>query len=689
MHRKILHTLQTVFKLDAFRPLQQEIITGVFLGQTQLAILPTGAGKSLCYQLPALLLDAPAVVISPLLALMKDQVDRLQALGVGAYQLSHWDSLAEQREVMQRWRQKQLQMVFLAPERLQHPEFVRMLPYLPCGLVVVDEAHSISEWGHDFRPDYRRIQHFHAQMGSPPLLALTATATADVEEDILRQLGLNRETCRVVHGPIDRPNIHLGVDILGRRDEQMSRVVSLLREERGAVILYANTRKQAEWWARALSSALNEPVGVYHAGLERAVRTGVQENFSQRLLRLVVATTAFGMGIDRADVRGVVNLGVPESIDAYSQEWGRAGRDDEPAWSRMVITRADVQMRRRMIEQDRPEMEQIAAFVGRLRALPVGRPIWWTAQEEGVSNRDLVENGVAALEEMGQLSVVSKRAREILLKLPEALEDWVIPGLFDRVFRQYSQRVARFDAMKSYIDAQECRRRVIHRYFQKELGAASARCCDYCDRERSQVPDAAPLAPLGSRERAAEAALRAWRKEQAEREQVPPYIIFNDRVLRALCERWPQNLAELAGVPGMGPVRLSRYGDSLLAVFSHQDPAVPASQGKSAKEEAWLLFGEGRPLSEVALRVGRQPSTVVGYLEAWIGQEGGPEAWRWYAQSVVPEDTQAMISRSCQENPDASLRQLFEQFHGTVSFDVLRIGRAVCLKSRSAAHAGG
>ncbi|PSR28500.1 MAG: hypothetical protein C7B47_04855 [Sulfobacillus thermosulfidooxidans] len=698
LHRKIEWTLHNVFHLPDFRPLQREIISHVFLNTSQLAILPTGAGKSLCYQLPSVLLPAPTVVISPLLSLMREQTKRLNELGIAAAHWSHWEQWGDADEdVLTAWARGRLRVIFLAPERLRHPDLLRQIDRLPCSLLVVDEAHSISEWGHDFRPDYRRIKQFHRLLGQPPILALTATATPQVEDDILRQLGLSPEKCLVTRQSMDRANIFLAVEKVAGSKQQHQAVLGAIQQESGAIIIYTTTRKQAEYWGRWIQQAIQEPIGIYHAGLMQNERMVVQDAFSTGRLRIVVATTAFGMGIDRSDVRGVLNIGMPESLDSYTQEWGRAGRDGQRAWARLVVTPADMKQRRRMLERERPRQQAVQQIMEIVDRWPLHRGVWWdlnsagemTPGEETLDFEATAEVIVTALEEMDVVEVLAKRAHQMFVRVKKPVESWMTQALNDRLQRLYAHRTTQYEQMKAYIDTSHCRREAIHQYFGQSLITPRDTphlCCDIC--AQSSFSGAQRALKIPSHDGVLWEKLRAWRQQQALDENVAPYIIFSDRVLREICARRPKTWEALHQCPGMGPVKLNRYGQALIALCREVDEDKPqkASYGgrvKSAKEQAWSLFAEGLPVPEVAERVNRKPSTVIGYLEEWIIQDQS-RAWRWYGESLVPPQVQQQVEECLTRDPNQTLKSLFVALKGKYPYDQLRIARALVKRSRSA-----
>ena len=309
------------FGFSDFRPGQREIIEAVLRGDPTIAVLPTGAGKSLCYQLPALLLDGLTVVVSPLIALMKDQVDALSARGVKAGMLnSSGQSLDEARAVFQALERRELKLLYIAPERFSNARFAERFADLDISLFAVDEAHCVSQWGHDFRPDYRRLGERIAE-SKARRLALTATATPDVRSDIAHVLGMN-EPQVFVRG-FNRPNLYFSVMHSGGEADKCERAAALIAAHRqdGTAIVYAGTRKRAAEFAQAFSGRWRS--AAYHAGLETEERTRVQESFAKGTLDVIVATTAFGMGVDKANVRLVVHLDLPLSLDGYYQEAGR------------------------------------------------------------------------------------------------------------------------------------------------------------------------------------------------------------------------------------------------------------------------------------------------------------------------------------------------------------------------------
>ncbi|MGE5754480.1 MAG: RecQ family ATP-dependent DNA helicase, partial [Planctomycetaceae bacterium] len=314
-------TLRERFGLERFRPGQREVIEHVLCGRDVLCVMPTGGGKSLCYQLPALLLPGLALVVSPLIALMKDQVDALTQRGIRATLLNSTLDPAEQRARILEIEAGRYDLVYVAPERFRSARFVEAMARVRPVLLAVDEAHCISEWGHDFRPDYARIGLARRKLGSPACIALTATATDLVRRDIADQLDL-RDPAQFVTG-FDRPNLSYAV-VEARRDaEKLAAVAEVLDRNPGPAIIYASSRARCEMIGQHLEHALRRSAVVYHAGLTREERTAAHERFMAGEAEIVVATNAFGMGVDKADIRSVIHFNMPGTLEAYYQEAGR------------------------------------------------------------------------------------------------------------------------------------------------------------------------------------------------------------------------------------------------------------------------------------------------------------------------------------------------------------------------------
>jgi ATP-dependent DNA helicase RecQ len=361
--------LRARFGFPDFRPGQLRAVRAALAGRSALVVLPTGAGKSLCYQVPALVLDGLAVVISPLISLMQDQVGAARARGIFAASLTSASSPAERQQVLADAVGGRLKLLYLAPERLTTGEVIGALRLIRPALLAVDEAHCVSEWGHDFRPAYRRIGLARLALGRPPTLALTATATRAVRDDIVGSLRLGLVE-RIV-GSFDRPNLFLAARRMRGEEQRRCALMALLRPYRGPTLVYVPTRRLAERWARSL---IRVGVGAapYHAGLEQAVRRGIQNQFATDRLECVVATTAFGLGIDKADVRRVIHLGLATSLEAYYQEAGRAGRDGKRARCEVLWTKGDLKLQRTIVADERrldPLLRYLTAFGCRRAAL--------------------------------------------------------------------------------------------------------------------------------------------------------------------------------------------------------------------------------------------------------------------------------------------------------------------------------
>ncbi len=375
----VLETLQRAFGHTAFRGGQESAVRSILAGRSVLAVMPTGSGKSLLYQLPALLSDGLTLVVSPLIALMKDQVDELTRRKIPATFINSSLGLAEQRERIEQCRRGQIRLLYVAPERFRSESFVAMIRQARISRMAVDEAHCISEWGHDFRPDYRRLKDFRQAMGRPPVTALTATATPRVQKDIVESLGLSPAEIDVhVHG-FDRPNLALRVVEVGNDKDKNIWVCRYVREHAGCGIIYVGTRQVADDLAEAVRAVEPRTV-VYHAGLDPDQRVRAQEEFLGGRARLAVATMAFGMGIDKPDIRFVLHYHYPASVEQYYQEIGRAGRDGQPSECVLLYSSSDRRLREFFIDLSYPSREQVRNVYQTLTQLPAN-PILLTYRE--------------------------------------------------------------------------------------------------------------------------------------------------------------------------------------------------------------------------------------------------------------------------------------------------------------------
>ncbi len=383
-------TLSGTFRLPGFRTMQREAIENVLAGKDTLVIMPTGGGKSLCYQLPALMLPGITLVISPLIALMKDQVDRLRHLGIPSVALNSTLTYAETRALVRRAQSGAIKLLFAAPERLESFPFVEELAHLPISLLAIDEAHCISQWGHDFRTSYRRIPDVYSKFSDgkrPPVIALTATATPEVRADIAQLLQLDHPL-EIVTG-FDRPNLAYGVLRECDKDVRLRDILQTI--DGGSAIVYTATRKSVDRIAGNLRS-IGIAAESYHAGLPLELRRHVQERYQSNETRVMVATSAFGMGVDKPDVRAVIHYDIPGSIEAYYQESGRAGRDGERAHGILFYNERDRALQESLIRSNSPEEAEVKAVYTSLHEIagtPVGAayPGMLTVQTSQIAER--------------------------------------------------------------------------------------------------------------------------------------------------------------------------------------------------------------------------------------------------------------------------------------------------------------
>jgi ATP-dependent DNA helicase RecQ len=411
MHRAAIDNLEVFlpqFGLKEFRHGQKEVISTVLAGQDCLCVMPTGGGKSLCYQLPAIVLDGLTLVVSPLIALMKDQVDQLHALGLPVTFINSTISLAEQNNRLARMAAGEYRMAYVVPERFRSGKFIDAVRAVGIKLLAVDEAHCISQWGHDFRPDYAKLGYFRRILDNPPTIALTATATDNVRRDIIEQLDLHEP--RTFITGFERPNLFYQVLAPQGERQKTEMLLQFLGETPGPGIIYASTRKRTEEVAQLLAAQTKRRIAVYHAGMLPDQRRAAQDSFMEGRCDIVVATNAFGMGIDKADVRSVVHYNIPGSLEAYYQEAGRAGRDGMQSRCLMLYSGSDIYIQRFFIDSAYPDREFIAQVYDFLRDRD-DDPIELTQQEvkealdlslsaEGVGNCEQILEGAGVLERL-------------------------------------------------------------------------------------------------------------------------------------------------------------------------------------------------------------------------------------------------------------------------------------------------
>lgn len=578
--------LRRVFGYDAFRGVQASVVDRVMAGQRTLAVMPTGAGKSLTYQLPSVMLEGTCVVVSPLIALMHDQLRAAEAVGIRAATLTSVDD--NRAETIERFRAGELDLLYIAPERASGEGFRNLLTQAPLSLFAIDEAHCVSEWGHDFRPDYRLLRPLLDRFPEVPRLALTATADAHTRADILEQLGIPEDGL-IVAG-FDRPNIRYHI---APRENTTRQIIDIVAENPGPGIVYAQTRKGVEQLAEKLAAETGRPVLPYHAGLDPEIRRRNQAQFVASEDMVVVATVAFGMGIDKPDVRFVAHAGLPKSIEAYYQETGRAGRDGDPSVAHLFWGADDFARARQRIGEVEPlrqpgERARLTALGALVETAGCRRRIllrhFGEEAPETCGNCDNCLNPPAAID----ASVTAQKFLSAVFRtgmlygvgyiegiltgvstersLMNGHEQLSVFGIVDgdevAMLKPVSRALLLRDALRTNehggLEFGPEARAILKGEAKLELVLPPRR-----ERKRRGAKGAVPN-PVGN---PLFEALRAKRREIAQETGLPPYVIFHDSVLRDMAMVRPSSLAEMGQLSGVGARKLDAYGQEFLNVL--------------------------------------------------------------------------------------------------------------------------
>ncbi|MFX3623499.1 MAG: DNA helicase RecQ [Ectobacillus sp.] len=689
--------LKQYFGYDSFRPGQEQIIQNILAGNHTAGIMPTGGGKSICYQIPALLLPGITIVISPLISLMKDQVDSLERVGIPATFLNSTLSVSETRERLSGLRQGIYKILYIAPERMDAPQFLDLLQDMPVSLVAVDEAHCISQWGHDFRPSYLRIKEMIEHIPkSPVILALTATATPQVKEDICFLLGIPMHNT-IVTG-FARPNLSFKV-VKGQ--DRLAYMTQYVKQNKGeAGIVYAATRKDVDQLQEHLEKQ-GIAAAKYHAGMSDSERARQQDLFLQDDMTVMVATNAFGMGINKSNVRFVIHYQLPKNMESYYQEAGRAGRDGLSSECILCYAAQDIQLQRYLIEQSAADetlknqelykllqvknycytegclQSFILQYFGEESAGPCGRCGNCTDQREEVDVTTEAQMVLSCIiragERFGKTMIsqvlagsLNKKLREMrldklstygLLKHKSAKE---ITDFIDFLVSEQYAGTAGGQYPVLYVTNQG--REVLigkERVMRKEAMAATR-----------VVSDDALFT-----------ALRQVRKEIAAKEQVPPFVIVSDETLHDLCAKLPRTKEELLGVKGIGAAKQERYGARLLhaiAEYLESNPSyTPAinvqepPKEKAAKQPSHLvtyeMYQQGNSLQEIAALRQLSRITIENHIVQCL-EEGLPVSW----EDILTPEQEALIQEAALRTGTEKLKPIKDELPPEITYFMIK-----------------
>ena len=706
--------LKNTFGYDTFRPLQQEVIENILARRDTLAVMPTGGGKSLCYQIPSLLFDGLTVVVSPLISLMKDQVEQLRAFGVPSVFLNSSLSPHEYNENMDYVKRGEVKLLYLAPETLLTPRILTLLSGLKVDLLTIDEAHCISEWGHDFRPEYRQIVDVRKKFPNAVCMALTATATSRVRQDIRHTLKF--ATTNEFIASFNRENLF--IEVVPKQDpaQQVREIIDRYKDQSG--IIYCFSRKQVDELAAYLATK-GYSVRPYHAGLDDAERRKNQELFIRDDVQIIVATIAFGMGINKPNVRFVIHHDLPKSIEGYYQEIGRAGRDGLPAHCVLLYSYADVAKLNYFIDQKegdekRVAIEHLNAIVRyaederNCRRKPLLNYFGESYSAETCSNCDNCNSAPTPLTD------VTIPAQKFLSCVKRADEKFGAGHIVDILLGSKNEKVLRWehDKLSTYGIGKELDRKqwmhlarqLLSMGYLKQEGefhtlSLTPKALEAL-RKREPifgVMQEAERVKKDGRKKAAEldyhrglfAILRQKRKEMADEAGVPPYVIFSDRTLTEMAAYFPQSSESLLTISGVGQVKAQQYGAPFLEVIRefaekhklHEKPKGK-QQEKSEVGQRTLLIGElyngGETVQSLMAKYQVTSQTILDHLTRFVVAGNTLQhVTDLEAMTSASEAQKQAVFAAFDEVGTAMLKPVFDKLNGTMNYDDLKVLRLI------------
>ena len=701
---KAKEALKQYFGYDQFRPMQGEIIQSIYDGKDSLVLMPTGGGKSICYQIPAVTLDGMTLVISPLIALMKDQVENLRANGVAAAFINSSMSSKEQQAVEHAVLEDQLKLLYVSPEKLVSQQFFPLLSQANINLFAIDEAHCISAWGHDFRPEYTQLQFLKKQFKHIPIIALTATADKITRRDILKQLQLG-EAAHVFVSSFDRPNISL--DIRPGQQKLQQIVAFLTQHPKQAGIIYCLSRKNTEDLAGKLqASGFNAKS--YHAGMSPKNRSQVQEAFINDNIDIVCATIAFGMGIDKSNVRWIMHYNLPKNMEGYYQEIGRAGRDGTEATAILFYSFRDVMVLRDILSQNDSDhteiklaklerMQQYAdSFVCRRKIL---LSYFGENLEKDCGNCDVCKNPPQFFEG----TVIAQKALSACIRLKEQvginmLVDVLRGSQKREIFEKGYNKIKTYGLGGdiSYGDWQRLLRQMLHiglieiaydqhhRVKVTEAGKAVLfnnrkiqliKIADIRERQKAQKE---VVKQKTQRERVRDElfeVLRQLRKKLAQQKGIPPYIVFSDKTLEEMAAARPVTEAAMRNISGVGDVKMREYGELFItAILEHLGQKVleGVKIPGASPLQTLQLHKKGLNISQISIERALSEQTIIGHLLE-LYRNGHPVRWN----AILKQSELNRILDAVQGmEPPIRLRPIFESLNEELDYDKIRMGVA-------------